>query len=225
MEDDLTPLSNDPESLTDFAVSIGLNESSFQFMEVFSFDDEILDMIPKPVLSTIFLFPIGDKDGVLEKRHSEEKDLAGLAPLPWFTHQTVPNSCGTVAVIHSVLNNLSCLNIDEESWLTKFIPAAANESPDERAKRIEESEELLDIHEDNAEEDSTPLLEDSGWNHFIAFVIVGGKLWELDGRKPVSICHGECQDALAGSLEVLRRDFFPHIADLMKVSLCAFCGK
>jgi ubiquitin carboxyl-terminal hydrolase L3 len=220
---DLTPLSNDPESLKEFAVNIGLEESSFDFAEVFSFDEEMLEMVPRPVLSTIFLYPIGDSKSPLEKRHSEPQELG--ESVPWYTYQNVANACGTIAVLHSILNNLSVLQIKENSWLAKFIADSANESWKKRGKRIEGSNDLLVMHEDAAEDDSTPVLESSGWNHFITFVIKDGNLWELDGRKRGPICHGPCEDLLRGTLSVMTADFFPHVDDIMKVSLCALCGK
>ena len=223
MSDDLlTPLSNDPESLTDFAVTIGVDPSSFQFAEVFSFDEELLAMIPRPVYSTVFLFPIGDPEGAIETRYTEAVPLEG--PVPWFSKQTVANACGTIAIIHSVLNNLSVLKIKPGSWLEKFIVEAKDKSPDDRAKLIEDSEDLLEIHEENATGDDTPITEASMTSHFIAFILLDGKLWELDGRKPQPICHGPCTDVLTGSIAVVQRDFLPHIENPMEVSICGFCA-
>lgn len=221
-DDRLTPLSNDPESLSNFAVNIGLDESSFQFAEVFDFDEECLGFIPRPVYSTVFLFPIGDDDGPLESRHAEAVTLSGQ--VPWFTKQTVANACGTIAIIHSVLNNLGSLKIKSGSWLEKFIAEAKDKSPEDRAKLIEESDDLLEMHEENATVDDTPLTESSFESHFIAFVIVDGKLWELDGRKPQPICHGPSEDVLKDSVSVIKKDFIPHIENPMEISVCAFCG-
>jgi hypothetical protein len=219
----LTPLSNDPESLTDFASTIGLEPSSFQFAEIFSFEPELLAMIPKPVYSTIFLYPINKAGGFLEERHQERVPLE--PPVPWFSFQTVNNACGTIAVIHSALNNLDRLAVRGDSWLGRFIEAnGPGTTPEQHAFAIEHSSDLLEVHEVNATDDTTPILEDSGWNHFITFVLVGGRLWELDGRKPQPISHGPCQDLLNGSLEIVKRDFHPHVPDVMATSMVAFCG-
>ena len=116
------------------------------------------------------------------------------------------------------------LKIKSGSWLEKFIAEAKDKSPEDRAKLIEESDDLLDMHEENATVDDTPLTESSFESHFIAFVIVDGKLWELDGRKPQPICHGPSEDVLKDSVSVIKNDFIPHIENPMEISVCAFCG-
>ena len=82
----------------------------------------------------------------------------------------------------------------------------------------------IDIQEDNANDDDTPLTESSFSNHFITFISLGGKLWELDGLKPQPVCHGECSDLLKDSVALIQKDFLPHIKNQMEVSVCAFCG-
>ena len=222
----LTPLSNDPESLTEFAETIGIDPQSFSFNEIFSYDEDMLQMIPRPVHSIIFLFPIGTSDGVLENRHSDDPsvDEKPDPTLPFFTYQTVPNACGTIAVIHSVMNNLNHVRIIPDSWMSTFIEKSQTMTAQERADYIESNDEIQEIHEDAAVEDTTPMLEEDEMNHFIAFVAHDGKLWELDGRKPRPICHGPTTDVLASTVKVLTEEFFPHIEDIMKTSSVAFCG-
>jgi ubiquitin carboxyl-terminal hydrolase L3 len=219
----LTPLSNDPESLSQFAETIGVDPASFQFAEIYSFDEELLALIPQPVYSTIFLFPVGPDTGPLDLRHSDPVAVDGA--VPWFTLQTVSNACGTIAVIHSVLNNLSRLVIKADSWLSRFIAAnGPDTTPAERAEHLEKSNDLLSLHEGSATQDSTPILPSSGYNHFVTFVIFEGKLWELDGRKPQPICHGPTEDLLNASLAVIKRDFHPHVPDIMATSTVALCA-
>lgn len=219
----LTPLSNDPESLTDFAETIGLDPESFSFNEVFSFDDEMLQLIPKPVHSIIFLYPLDNKDDFLEKRHSEETSSSD-SNIPWFTKQTVPNACGTIAVIHTILNNLPHVRIIPDTWLEKFVEKSKNMTPEERADYIESNDEIQELHEDAAVEDTTPIQEDSGMNHFITFIEKDGKCWELDGLKPKPICHGPTNDLLTSTVKIINSDFLPHLDDPMKISAVAFSG-
>jgi ubiquitin carboxyl-terminal hydrolase L3 len=82
----------------------------------------------------------------------------------------------------------------------------------------------VDLHEHNALTDTTPLSEDSEWNHFVTFSLLGGNLWELDGRKPQPINHGPCDDVLKGALDIVKRDFHPNVPDIMETSMVAFCG-
>ncbi|KAH0785863.1 Ubiquitin carboxyl-terminal hydrolase isozyme L3 [Histomonas meleagridis] len=212
----LTALSNDPESLTDFAIEIGLDESCFQFSEIFSFEPEMLEFIPQPVFSVIFLYPVGEEDGPLETRFMEEREIQ--PDDPWFTIQTLPNACGTIAVIHSIANNLDKLKIVEGSWLAKFFEVAKSMSPAQRADYIEGNEEIQDLHEDAATEDTTPIIEEYDMNHFITFIQKDGKLWELDGRKPAPICHGKCTNLMNDALNVIQTQFMPNVPDPMRTS-------
>ena len=219
----LTPLSNDPESLTEFAQSIGLDPTTFQFAEVFSLEDEVLEFVPKPCYSIIFLFPVGSSSGQLETRHMEDPPLTITSP--WFTNQTLSNACGTIAVIHSIMNNLDHLKVKPDSWLSKFISVSASMTPEERAKYIEGNEEIQDLQQNNAEDDDTPILNDGLVDtHFICFTIFDGKLWELDGRKPHPICHGESTDILHQTINIIKAEFLPNIDDPMQISLAAFCA-
>jgi ubiquitin carboxyl-terminal hydrolase L3 len=80
--------------------------------------------------------------------------------VPSFAFQTVANACGTIAIIHSILNNLSRLVIKTDSWLSRFIAAnGPGTTPAERAQHIEKSTDLLALHEGSATTDSTPILE------------------------------------------------------------------
>ena len=221
----LTPLSNDPESLADFAETIGLDPESFAFNEIFSFDDEMLELIPKPVHSIIFLYPLDNEDNYLEDRYSKSvPPIDQNATIPWFTNQTVPNACGTIAVIHSILNNLSHVKIQPETWLSKFVEISKDMTPEERANYIESNDEIQELHEDAAVEDTTPVQEDSGLNHFITFIEKDGKCWELDGLKKSPICHGPTDDLLASAVKIINTDFVPHIDDPLKISAVTFSG-
>lgn len=221
----LTPLSNDPESLTEFAESIGLDPESFSFNEIFSFDDEMLQMIERPVHSVIFLYPVGESDGPLEQRYiTEPPQTDADSNLPWFTLQTLPNACGTIAVIHSILNNLSHCRVIPDSWLSKFIEKSKTMTPEERANYIESNDEIQEIHEGAAVEDTTPINDEDAMNHFIAFIEKDGKCWELDGRKPKPICHGPTKDLLNSAVEIIKSDFIPHVDDPLRISAVAFSG-
>lgn len=217
----LTPLSNDPESLTDYTKTLGVEESSFVYAEVFSLDPDMLAILPPDPKALIFLFPVGEKDGPLEKRHQDDKPIEGKTP--FFIKQYVSNACGTIAVIHSIANNVDSFKIKEGSWLDKYIKSMKDKTPKERGDELQKDDSIQEVHETAATEDDTPMLEKFDNFHFIAFVPFEGKVWELDGRKPEPICHGEFEDFFTKVRDVITTQFYPHLKDIMESSMVTIC--
>jgi ubiquitin carboxyl-terminal hydrolase L3 len=46
--------------------------------------------------------------------------------------QTIPNACGTIAILHSVYNNLNSINMENECTLKSFFEETKESSPSER---------------------------------------------------------------------------------------------
>lgn len=69
-------------------------------------------------------------------------------------------------------------------------------APKERAELLYNSPALEAAHRASAQQGDTaaPPAEDIVELHFVAFVVVNGKLWELDGRRKGPICRGEVGD-------------------------------
>jgi len=218
----LTPLSNDPVSMAEYAQKLGLSPTCFECSEIYSFDPEVLQFVPPNARAVIFLFPIGESSGFLETRHMNDGPVEGTAP--WFSIQTLGNACGTIAVLHTIFNSLDQFDVVEGSWLHEFIAKSMDMSPQERARFIEFDNSVKRIHENAAMDDSTPIIEEDMNNHFIAFVPFEGKVWELDGRKPQPICHGPYSDFLVQATDVIQREFIPHVDDIMRTSMIAFCS-
>ena len=216
----VVPLSNEPEELYKYAVKLGLEPEGSHFAEVFSLDEDMAAFVPRPAYSLIFLFPIGPKDGVLETRHKGSEDVP--SPTPWFTKQLISNSCGTIAVIHSVVNMVlqGRLKVKDGSWFANFIQKTKDMSPDERGKCIYDDDTLFAVHQAASQASDVPI-PDTVDTHFVAFLMLGENLWELDGRKAHPICHGKVEDLILGTLAVIKKEFMPHIEDHLRISMCA----
>lgn len=99
---------------------------------------DLLAMIEGPVLAVILLFPIGDAKGedtrlgrlrlfnigvvlqVANQIYAWVTPLAGTPPTnalegPYYMKQTIQNACGTIAVLHAVLNNRDFVASGEEA--------------------------------------------------------------------------------------------------------------
>lgn len=221
-EKTVTPLTSDPKAFAEYAEKLGLDLNSASFYDIYGFDADLYEFTPKPVYSVIFLFSIGEKDGFLETRYKKPLPEDQIpTPRPWFSLQTVHNACGTMAILHSILNNLEHIKIKPDSWLSKFVEKTAKMTPEQRAKLIHNDDTLFSFHEQTAKNSDVAIPEKVA-EHFVAFTEVGGKLWELDGRKPQPICHGEVKDVLAESLAYIQKEFMPNLANSLMVSLISF---
>lgn len=85
---------------------------------------------------------------------------------------------------------------DPDSTLGKLLKEATPLAPTERAALLYNSPSLEAAHSSSAQQGDTaaPAAEDIVELHFVAFVVVNGKLWELDGRRKGPICRGEVGD-------------------------------
>jgi len=154
------PLESNPEVLSTYARALGA-PSSTSFADVYGLDDELLGMVPTPVLALLLLFPMTksyedrriaqEKELKQKKKEEEEKSSSSSTSLPFFTRQTIGNACGTVGLIHlfaSIKNEMgggSDEHKDKQvfepgSFLERFYEATKAMTPDERAAFLEADE-------------------------------------------------------------------------------------
>lgn len=164
-----------------------------EFVDVYGFDNELLAMVPAPVLAVLFLYPLTDELEATrgEQRNCDNEDKK-VSSNVYFMKQTVGNACGTVALLHAVGNNLSRVALMQGSYFERFFEATAKLTPDERAEALEKDDEIESVHSVAASAGDTapPDLNTSVDLHFICFVCVDGGLYELDGRRSEPIHHG-----------------------------------
>ena len=164
-------------------------------------------MVRHPISAVIVLFPMTEK--VARKRrqlHSDSVSLMGKSDVDstssdegvWYIKQRIRNACGTIAVLHALANTPSSIqdiSIRPSSWLHSFLqkyPASA--SPIDKANALENDTTIETFHEDATNDGQTSRgnIEDNIDMHFVTFVHVNGKLYELDGRvEQGAICHGK----------------------------------
>jgi ubiquitin carboxyl-terminal hydrolase L3 len=93
---------------------LGVTEGEVQFCDVYGLDDELLAMVPQPVLAVIFLYPLTSVDDKVEEYDPSATSTTGgkdLSKNVYFTKQTVGNACGTVGVIHAIGNAASSIKL------------------------------------------------------------------------------------------------------------------
>ncbi|KAF5190672.1 Ubiquitin carboxyl-terminal hydrolase isozyme l3 [Thalictrum thalictroides] len=185
------PLEANPDIMNQFLWGLGLPEDEAEFYDVYGLDDELLEMVPKPVLAVLFLFPITaetEAERILEKE-SVKKEPSDKV---YFMKQTVGNACGTIGLLHAIANVSSEIKFAEGSYLDKFFKSTAKMDPLERAVFLEKDTEMEVAHSvaATAGETEAPNINESVDTHFICFTSVDGELYELDGRKSQAISHG-----------------------------------
>ncbi|CAK9222946.1 unnamed protein product [Sphagnum troendelagicum] len=186
------PLEANPEVMNQFVQGLGFPGDA-GFFDVYGFDDDLLAMVPTPVLAVLLLFPISPEF------YEQEWETLQVSEKVYFLKQTVGNACGTIGLLHAIGNNLSQLELAEGSYLQRFFKSTASMSPLERATFLENDTELEGAHSlaasagDTAPPDSTASVD----LHFVCFVCVDGGLYEMDGRKQQPVYHGSTsQDSL-----------------------------
>ncbi|XVF52554.1 hypothetical protein PTKIN_Ptkin05aG0027900 [Pterospermum kingtungense] len=181
------PLEANPEVMNQFLWGLGLPQDEAECCDVYGLDDELLAIVPQPVLAVLFLYPITSQSE--EERLQQDKEERDVSSKVYFMKQTVGNACGTIGLLHSVGNIPSEIKLQEGSFLDKFFKSTANMDPMERAVFLENDREIEVAHSIAVTAGETEA-SDNADTHFICFTCVDGELYELDGRKSGPISHG-----------------------------------
>ncbi|KAE8447195.1 hypothetical protein EG329_011026 [Mollisiaceae sp. DMI_Dod_QoI] len=185
-----TVLENNPEVMTPLAHKLGLSPS-LQFYDVYSLTEpSLLSLIPRPVLALLVIIPF--TPSWHEDRIAEDADKLPYAgkgdeePVVWFM-QTIGHACGSIGLVHCLLNGPAKEHILPGSFLEKLREEAIPLGMEDRAKLLHDSKEFEDAHQSVAEVGDTAAPSaaagDKLGQHFVAFVKEGGKLWELEGGR------------------------------------------
>ncbi|KAG5191197.1 putative ubiquitin carboxyl-terminal hydrolase [Tribonema minus] len=185
------PLESNPDVMTRYIERLGFDTSRHAFVDVLSTDDWALDMVPQPALAVLMLFPVkaASEAHRAEEAARIEREGQVVSPDVYYMKQTVGNACGTVGLLHAVGNAATKAN---DSFLSRFLARTRGQTPDAIATVLAEDTELEETHGAAAAEgqSAAPALDEDVTTHFVCFVEVGGRLYELDGRKRSPIDHG-----------------------------------
>jgi len=134
--------------------------------------------------------------------------------------QTVGNACGTIAVFHSLANNMIKLNL-KDGFFKDFIERTKNSDPEDKAKLFEAEKEIEESHSAFAKEGQSSTEVSGVDHHFVSFVNVGGTLYEFDGRLESPTNHGKVteDDFLTRTAAVIKKDYIEKIPDEVKFSV------
>jgi len=187
--------------------SLGLSPTSnLTFHDIYSLTDlDLLSLIPRPAHALLVIIPLtpawkADRD--LESASQTEYTGSGPSePVLWFK-QTIGNACGSIGLLHSLLNGQAANHIVPGSALDQIRQAAVPLTMEDRAKVLEDSDAFEAAHKESSRLGDTPAVdkEHSG-QHFVAFVKgKDGHLYELEGGRKGPIDRGvlgEDEDVLS----------------------------
>jgi ubiquitin carboxyl-terminal hydrolase L3 len=182
-------LENNPAVFNALSRKLGLSPD-LEWHDVYSLTEpSLLSLIPRPVLALLVIMPFTPAWGAVRTAEDKDKPLTypgkgPQEPVLWF-QQTIGEACGSIGLIHCVLNGPAKSHLVEGSWLTRIKDEAVDLGMDERAKLLYDSQELEVAHQSVAEmgDSRMPSLDGHEGGHFVAFVKDGGKLWELEGSR------------------------------------------
>ncbi|KAL6175866.1 hypothetical protein ACLB2K_052504 [Fragaria x ananassa] len=181
------PLEANPDVMNQFLWGLGLQEDDAECYDVYGLDGELLEMVPKPVLAVLFLYPLTLKTE--EERMMQLNENQETKGNVYFMKQTVGNACGTIGLLHAVGNITSEIKLVDGSFLDRFFKSTASMDPLQRAAFLENDNEMEVAHSVAATAGDTEASDDVD-THFICYACVDGELYELDGRKSGPISHG-----------------------------------
>jgi ubiquitin carboxyl-terminal hydrolase L3 len=145
----------------------------------------------------------------------------------FYTKQVIHNACGTIALVHGILNNKD-IDLKAGSVLQEYFEKAKDLSVEERGKLLESDSKFTEAHQDVAQEGQTeaPSAEDKVNHHFIAFIEKDGILYEMDGRKAFPIEHGKTtSDQLLVNAAKVCKEFMARDPDEVRFTILALTAK
>ncbi|KAG2224679.1 hypothetical protein INT45_007924 [Circinella minor] len=183
-------------------------DPTWSFHDIYGFDPELLDLIPRPVTAIIFEFPTMTENDTKFRKEQEKRILEQgqiVSHNVIYFKQTIYNACGMMALIHALANNKHLLTHDTGVF-REIIDKAEHSTVNERIDLLEKNERLAFIHEKAGKEGQTkaPEPESLVEDHYTCFTKIDGDLYELDGDKSFPINHGPCEDLVECAAKIMR---------------------
>ena len=155
-----------------------------------------------------------------------EEELAAKGVTPpedlFFMKQNVSNACGTIALVHAVVN--SGIGFAPDGILQNLLKDCEGKSIEEKGNVLASLGSLVSAHQEVASAGLTTV-DMNVMNHFIALVEHKGTLYELDGRKSVPVPHGPVEpDGFMTAAARVCKEFMARDPDEVNFNIMALTG-
>ena len=140
-------LEANPEVLTSLCHQLGV-APTFQVVDVFGLEPDLLGFVPQPALALILLFPSKPRDDAARVTSVAEHEVS---PRVYYLTQLrghLDNACGTIAILHSVLNNRDILGLSGDPGCVgeRFYQQTRELGHDERGKCLDTFQDIVTLH-------------------------------------------------------------------------------
>ncbi|KAL7421593.1 ubiquitinyl hydrolase 1 [Cryptotrichosporon argae] len=230
MPDKWVPLEASPDVFNDWSAPLGL-PPSLTFQDLFSLDPDFLSFVGQPVHAVLLLFP---SRGALEKaRDEEEKSRSWDGQDVWWIKQTIPNACGSIGLLHALLNlpSTGAYALRPDSPLLQFKAESLPLTGVERAKLLDEATFFSHAHTAAAQAGQSAVPHDLDVDlHFIAFIAgVNGagekRVVELDGGRGGPLDRGPCTDLLRDVAKIVQEKYVDRADGDINFNLIVLAGE
>jgi len=179
-------IESDPGVFTELIQKFGV--TGVQVEELWSLDKESFSDI-KPVYGLVFLFkwsPDSEPAGSIV----QDSRLDSI----FFAKQVINNACATQAIM-SVLMNIEDASVTLGDTLKEFKEFCGALDPETKGLALSNSDQIRSVHNSFARQtlfefDSKKAEKDDDVFHFVSYVPINGRIYELDGLKPGPVDHG-----------------------------------
>ncbi|KAL4744271.1 hypothetical protein BDW72DRAFT_188913 [Aspergillus terricola var. indicus] len=192
-------LENNPDVMNELATKLGLSPE-LQFYDVYSLDEpEQFAHIPRPALALLVVIPLTPAWDQSRKTEDADKGpYTGFGPdepVIWFK-QTIGHACGSIGLLHSLINGPAVDFIRPDSDLAVIRSRAIPLDMTKRAEMLYNSEpfELAHKSVEKAGDSYADPTDERDGGHFVTFVKSGGKLWELERSRKGPLERGSLAD-------------------------------
>lgn len=181
-------IESDPGVFTELIRGFGC--TGVQVEELWTLDDETLEAM-KPVHGLVFLFKwrAGEEpDGSIVKDDRLDEIF--------FARQVINNACATQAIL-SILLNMNHPDAQLGETLSSFKDFSKQFDPALKGLSISNSDPIKTVHNSFARQqmfefDNSMKDDDKDSFHFVAYLPINGRLYELDGLKEGPVDLGAC---------------------------------